>query len=105
MSPILPQRARVTKLPSPDCGCSTPRKVQRNETKHGTSGLQAQSFLSFHPPLKRRLKRLERMGAGYSPEAHGKTSKTAIIVMVVLWLIVGLLLLAAAAMMLVVIAM
>ena len=80
-------------------------EVQRNETKHGTSGLQAQSFLSFHPPLKRRLKRLERMGAGYSPEAHGKTSKTAIIVMVVLWLIVGLLLLAAAAMMLVVIAM
>ena len=45
------------------------------------------------------------MGAHYSPEAHGKTPKTAVVVMTVLWLIIAPLLLAAAAMMLVVIAM
>jgi len=77
----------------------------QNEAKRGTTGLEAQSFLSFHPSLKRRLKRLERMGAHYSPEAHGKTPKTAVVVMTVLWLIIAPLLLAAAAMMLVVIAM
>src|SRR5438105_757155 len=71
----------------------------QNEAKRGTTGLEAQSFLSFHPSLKRRLKRLERMGAHYSPEAHGKTPKTAVVVMTVLWLIIAPLLLAAAAMM------
>ncbi|HTC96003.1 MAG TPA: M48 family metalloprotease [Terriglobales bacterium] len=78
---------------------------RQNEAKRGSTGLQAQSSLSFHPSLKRRLRRLERMGASYSPEAHGKKSKAAVIIMSVLGLIIGPLLLAAAGMMLVVIAM
>ena len=78
---------------------------RHNEAKRGSTGLQAQSSLSFHPSLKRRLRRLERMGASYSPEAHGKKSKAAVIIMSVLGLIIGPLLLAAAGMMLVVIAM
>jgi hypothetical protein len=37
---------------------------QRGATsKGGQSGLQIASYLSFHPPLKRRAKRLERMGS------------------------------------------
>jgi Zn-dependent protease with chaperone function len=79
--------------------------ARQDEPKRGTSGLEAGSFLSFHPSLKRRLRRLERMGARYSPEAHRKTSLTAAVFMAVLWLIIGPLLLAAAAMMLVVIGM
>ncbi|HZR28214.1 MAG TPA: M48 family metalloprotease [Terriglobales bacterium] len=78
---------------------------RQNEAKRGSTGLQAQSSLSFHPSLKRRLRRLERMGAHYSPEAHGKKSKATVVVMGVLWLIIGPLLLAAAGMMLMVIAM
>ena len=80
-------------------------ETRQNEAKRGSTGLQAQSSLSFHPSLKRRLRRLERMGARYSPEAHGKKSKAAVIIMSVLWLIIGPLLLAAAGMMLVAIAM
>jgi Flp pilus assembly protein TadB len=73
---------------------------RQNEAKRGTSGLEARSFLSFHPSLKRRLKRLERMGARYSLEAHRKLSKAAVIGMALLWLIIMPLLVAAAAMML-----
>src|SRR5215472_4020740 len=36
---------------------------RQRPAKSGQSGLQAQSFLSCHPPLKKRLKQLERMGA------------------------------------------
>ena len=80
-------------------------QARQDEPKRGTSGLEAGSLLSFHPSLKRRLKRLERMGAQYSPEAHRKMSVTAGIVMVVLWLIITPLLVAAAGMMLVVVGM
>jgi hypothetical protein len=62
-------------------------------------------LLSFHPSLKRRLKRLERMGARYSPEAHRKMSGTTVLVMGVLWLIIAPLLVVAASMMLVVVGM
>jgi Zn-dependent protease with chaperone function len=80
-------------------------EVRQNELKRGTSGLEAGSMLSFHPSLKRRLKRLERMGARYSPEAHRKISSTAAMVMAALWLIITPLLLVAATMMLVVVCM
>ena len=33
------------------------------QKRPGQTGLQAQSSISFHPPLKRRAKRLTRMGA------------------------------------------
>lgn len=81
-------------------------EVQRDESKHGTSGLRRQSFLSFHPPLKRRLKCLEHIGAPStptsSPQPHAEKSKIA--VTIVRWLGMAPLLLGAAAVMLVVIA-
>jgi hypothetical protein len=75
-------------------------EARQDEPKRGRSGLEAGSFLSFHPSLKRRLRRLERMGARYSPEAHRKLSKTGVLGMALLWLIVAPLLLLAAWMML-----
>jgi hypothetical protein len=69
-----------------------------------TTGLQAQSMVSFHPPLKRRLKRLDRMGAHVDVTGR-KMSTGAIIFMAVLGTVIGSLLLAAGVMMLVVIAM
>jgi Zn-dependent protease with chaperone function len=41
------------------------------EKRPGQTGLQAQSFISFHPPLKRRAKRLTRMGAHQVATARG----------------------------------
>jgi Zn-dependent protease with chaperone function len=69
-----------------------------------TTGLQTQSMVSFHPPLKRRLKRLNRLGA-HVDIATRKWGAGTTIVMLVLWLILGPLLLIAAGAMLVVIAM
>jgi Zn-dependent protease with chaperone function len=69
-----------------------------------TTGLQAESMLSFHPPLKRRLKRLDRMGAHVDVTGR-KMGAGAILFMVALGAIIGPLLLAAGVMMLVVIAM
>lgn len=69
-----------------------------------TTGLQTQSAVSFHPPLKRRLKRLNRMGA-HVEIASRKIGGAALVFMVVLWLIIGPLLVTAGALMLVVIAM
>jgi Zn-dependent protease with chaperone function len=54
----------------------------RSERK---GGLQGSGFLSFHPPLKRRLTRLERMGAHLTlPEGSKGARKIAIFVSVVL---------------------
>lgn len=80
-------------------------RIASGDHKKGTSGLQAQSMMSFHPSLKRRLRKLERMGAHYTPEAHTQMSKGSVIVMGVLYLILGPLLLTAGALMLVVVAM
>ena len=77
----------------------------RERAKSGQSGLQAQSFLSFHPPLKKRLKRLERMGAHLQADVHAKTGITARLVMAVLMLILAPLLALVAGLMLVLIAM
>ncbi|HSB75012.1 MAG TPA: M48 family metalloprotease [Terriglobales bacterium] len=38
-------------------------RQQEGRPKHGQTGLQIQSFVSFHPPLKKRAKRLQRMGS------------------------------------------
>ena len=73
--------------------------------KKGATGLQSQSVMSFHPSLKRRLRRLERMGARYSPEAHARRSVALIVVMTILYLIVVPLLTVAGLMMLMVMAM
>ena len=50
-----------------------------------STGLQSKSFLSFHPPLKRRLKRLQRMGAHVLVESLNKrTIKFAVFIGVIL---------------------
>jgi Zn-dependent protease with chaperone function len=41
------------------------------QKRPGQTGLQSQSFVSFHPPLKRRAKRLTRMGAHQIATARG----------------------------------
>lgn len=68
-----------------------------------TTGLQTQSAVSFHPPLKRRLKRLDRMGA-HVELADQKWRTGTIVVMTVMWLLLGPLLLVTGAAMLLVIA-
>lgn len=79
-------------------------RIREKEKPQGsTTGLQAQSMISFHPPLKRRLKRLNRMGA-HVDVAGKKMGFGAIMVMTVLWLILGPMMLAAFGAMLVAIA-
>jgi Zn-dependent protease with chaperone function len=77
----------------------------QSSSRHAAqSGLQIQSFVSFHPPLKRRAKRLERMGSHLAvPER--KSGLVLTIFMVVLYAIVVPLLAAAGVLMLMVIAM
>jgi Zn-dependent protease with chaperone function len=68
------------------------------------SGLQIQSFVSFHPPLNKRAKRLQRMGSHLiAPVRAGGLGLK--IFMTVLYLIIGPLLAVAGVLMLVVIAM
>lgn len=72
----------------------------RSAPKRGQSGLQMASMVSFHPPLKRRAKRLQRMGAHLlTPKGYGWGLR---IFMTVLWLIIGPLLAVAGLMMLLV---
>jgi Zn-dependent protease with chaperone function len=75
------------------------------QAEKDTSSFQAVSLLSFHPSLKRRLKRLERMGAQVSPESSHGMGGGARVVLLVLGLVIGPLLLVAAGLMLVLIAM
>jgi Zn-dependent protease with chaperone function len=76
--------------------------AQRSE-KSGQTGLQNQSFLSFHPSLKKRLKRLERMGAHLHADVHRKPGTfTVVFTAVLMFIIVPLLALAAGAMLLVI---
>ena len=79
----------------------------RHESKPqpGTTGLQSQSMVSFHPPLKRRIKRLDRMGAHVEVAVRRKMGLGATTFMLVLWLIIGPLMLVAGAAMLAAIAM
>jgi len=72
--------------------------------RRGQSGLQIQSFVSFHPPLNRRAKRLQRMGSHLiAPVSAGGLGLK--IFMTVLYLIVGPLLAVAGVLMLMVIGM
>jgi Zn-dependent protease with chaperone function len=84
---------------------ATHQESPQLEAKRGNTGLQSQSMLSFHPPLKKRLRRLERMGAQIRASAHARMGAGATIFATVLWLIIGPLLALCAGMMLVVIAM
>ncbi|HKV92767.1 MAG TPA: M48 family metalloprotease [Candidatus Angelobacter sp.] len=77
---------------------------QANSRHGGQSGLQIQSILSFHPSLKRRAKKLQRMGSRLiAPEQ--KARAPLVIFMTVLYLIIVPLLTIAAGLMLVAIAM
>lgn len=73
-------------------------------SRRGQSGLQIQSILSFHPSLKKRAKKLQRMGSHLiAPES--KTGAVLVIFMTVLYLIIVPLLTVAAGLMLVAIGM
>lgn len=72
--------------------------------RRGQSGLQIQSFVSFHPSLKKRAKKLQRMGSHLvAPER--KTGVALVIFTTLLYLIIVPLLTVAAGLMLIVIAM
>jgi Zn-dependent protease with chaperone function len=72
--------------------------------RQGQTGLESKNFLSFHPPLNKRAKRLQRMGAHLdaTTRRHGAAM---MIFTAVLWLIIGPLLVAAGMLMLMVIGM
>jgi Zn-dependent protease with chaperone function len=79
-------------------------RQQQGNAGRGQSGLQIASFLSFHPPLKKRAKRLQRMGSHLlAPEKRWGVGAT--IFAVVLYAIIGPLLAVAGVLMLFVIAM
>jgi Zn-dependent protease with chaperone function len=76
-----------------------------SETKNESGGLQSESMMSFHPALKRRLKRLARMGAHIRLGSPQKKSPVAILILVLLSLIMAPLVLALISMMLLLIGM
>lgn len=76
----------------------------QGQPKRGQTGLQIQSFASFHPPLKRRAKRLQRMGSHLIAPVMGGGVWLKVF-MTVLYLIIGPLLVVAAGLMLIVIGM
>jgi Zn-dependent protease with chaperone function len=98
-------RAAMQRLKNAQLQATGRQPSSQQQAKSGQTGLQTQSFLSFHPPLKKRLKRLERMGAHLQADVHHKMGLGMRIFATVLYTIVGALLAVAAAMMLVVIAM
>lgn len=69
--------------------------------KPGRSGLQTHSLLSFHPPLNRRAKRLQRIGAHIA--AQSRTSVVLKVVMAIMYAIIVPLMVMAGALMLLVI--
>jgi Zn-dependent protease with chaperone function len=64
---------------------AAPAATRQNK---GATGLATQSFVSFHPSLKRRLRKLERMGAHYTPEAHARNSVATTIGLTILYIII-----------------
>jgi Zn-dependent protease with chaperone function len=77
---------------------------RQSQPKRGQSGLQMQSFMSFHPPLARRAKRLQKMGSHMiAPVRAGGWVLT--VFMTLLYLIIVPLLTVAGGLMLIVIAM
>ncbi len=65
------------------------------QARHGRTGLQTYSFVSFHPPLNKREKRLQRIGAREITFTRRRKGLAGKIVLAVLWLIIGPLLVAA----------
>jgi hypothetical protein len=77
---------------------------QQGQPRRSQTGLQMQSFMSFHPPLARRAKRLQKMGSHLiAPVRAGGLALK--IFMTVLYLIIVPLLTVAAGLMLIVIGM
>jgi Zn-dependent protease with chaperone function len=76
-----------------------------NQPKRGQSGLQTHSFVSFHPPLNKRAKRLQKMGAHLTAPTRTGLSVVLKIVLALLYVIIVPLLTLAAVLMLVVITM
>jgi len=81
------------------------RQRQQGETQRGQTGLQTVSFVSFHPPLAKRAKRLQRMGAHLIDPSRRHSGLGGKIVLAILYLILGPLLLTCGVLMLFVIAM
>jgi Zn-dependent protease with chaperone function len=75
------------------------------QPKRGQSGLQMHSFVSFHPPLNKRAKRLQKMGALLTSTTRTGGNIVLKIVLAVLYLIIVPLIAMAGVLMLVVIAM
>jgi hypothetical protein len=83
------------------------RQVRQREGRtgrQGQTGLESKNFLSFHPPLNKRAKRLQRMGSHLDAPTR-RYGPAMMIFTAVLWLIIGPLLVAAGTLMLMVIAM
>jgi hypothetical protein len=78
---------------------------QEKQAKHGQTGVQTHSFLSFHPPLNRRAKRLQQMGAHLTGTGRTGGSIAGKIVLAVLYVILAPLMITAGVLMLLVIAM
>jgi Zn-dependent protease with chaperone function len=76
----------------------------QGQPKRGQTGLQIQSFASFHPPLKKRAKRLQRMGSHLIAPVMGGGVWLKVF-MTLLYLIIVPLLAVAGGLMLIVIAM
>jgi Zn-dependent protease with chaperone function len=77
---------------------------RQSQPRRGQTGLQMQSFASFHPPLAKRAKRLQKMGSHMiAPVRSGGVVLT--VFMTLLYLIIVPLLTVAAGLMLIVIAM
>jgi Zn-dependent protease with chaperone function len=83
------------------------QQTRRHEgqPKRGQTGLQTHSFVSFHPPLNKRAKRLQKMGAHLTSPTRTGSSVVLKIVVAALYLIIVPLLAMAGVLMLVVIAM
>jgi Zn-dependent protease with chaperone function len=77
---------------------------QEVQPKRGHTGLQTQSFASFHPPLNKRAKRLQKMGAHLTASTRS-ASMVGKILLAVLYVIIGPLLAIAGLLMLFVIGM
>jgi Zn-dependent protease with chaperone function len=80
-------------------------RQQQAPPQRGQTGLQRTSFVSFHPPLNKRAKRLQKMGARLTTPTRSGSSIVGKIVLAVFYLILVPLLAAAGVLMLVVIAM
>jgi Zn-dependent protease with chaperone function len=81
------------------------RQRQQGEVQSGHAGLQSVSFISFHPPLEKRAKRLQRMGAQLAASSRRRGSVAGKILLAVLYAILIPLMVTAGVLMLFVVAM